>query len=115
VGSEHHRVRFHLPDGSTGELLVREDQHIWDAAHAAGIEPPSICHQGRCLTCAGRLLEPGDFDASNAVSCFPEDRAAGFIFYASFSRVPIWKSERINSLLCASTGEPLACRLHILG
>ncbi len=79
MGSEHHRVSLHLRDGSFRELLVREDQHIWDAANAVGVELPSICHQGRCLTCAGRLLEPGDFDASDAVAYFPEDRAAGFI------------------------------------
>jgi ferredoxin len=77
--SSEHRVRLHLPDGSIRELRVGEDQHIWDAAHTAGIELPSICHQGRCLTCAGRLLEAGEFDASDAVAYFPEDRAAGFI------------------------------------
>ena len=74
-----HRVNLHLRDGSTREIEVAEDQHIWDAAHIAGIELPSICHQGRCLTCAGRLLQPGDFDATDAVAYFPEDRAAGFI------------------------------------
>jgi len=74
-----HRVSLHLPDGSVRELLVAADQHIWDAAHAAGIELPSICHQGRCLTCAGRLLNPGDFDATDAVAYFPQDRENGFI------------------------------------
>jgi ferredoxin len=35
-----------------------EDEHIWDAADDDdGIALPAICHQGRCLTCAGRLLE----------------------------------------------------------
>ena len=74
-----HRIRLHLHDGSIRELDVGEDQHIWDAAHAAGIELPAICHQGRCLTCAGRLLNEGKFDASDAVAYFPEDRASGFI------------------------------------
>lgn len=74
-----HHIKLHLPDGSIQELDVGEDQHIWDAAHDAGIELPSICHQGRCLTCAGRLLNAGEFDASDAVAYFPEDRAAGFI------------------------------------
>jgi ferredoxin len=72
-------VTLHLPDGSREELSVSEDQHIWDAAYTSGIELPSICHQGRCLTCAGRLLNPGEFDASDAVRYFPEDRAQGFI------------------------------------
>jgi len=79
MSSQRHRVRLHFPDGSVRELLVPNDQHIWDAAHAAGIELPSICHQGRCLTCAGTLLGPGEFDASDAVTYFPEDRAEGFI------------------------------------
>lgn len=74
-----HRIKLHLRDGSIRQLEIREDQHIWDAAYAAGIELPSICHQGRCLTCAGRLLGPGDFDATDALAYFPEDRAAGFI------------------------------------
>ena len=38
---------------------------------------PAICHQGRCLTCAARLIE-GDVDQSASSSYFAEDRAAGF-------------------------------------
>lgn len=55
---------------------------IWDAAARAGIALPAICHQGRCLTCAARLVE-GDIDQSSAVSYFPEDRAAGFVLLCS--------------------------------
>lgn len=76
---QRYRVLLRLPDGSEREISVSAGQHIWDAAHAAGIELPSICHQGRCLTCAGRLLKPGEFDASDAVAYFPEDRAEGYI------------------------------------
>ncbi|HJW99544.1 MAG TPA: 2Fe-2S iron-sulfur cluster-binding protein [Terriglobales bacterium] len=79
MGPKSHRIILHLPDGSTRELSVGEDQHIWDAAHVSGIELPSICHQGRCLTCAARLLKSGDFDSSDAVTYFPADREAGFI------------------------------------
>lgn len=60
-------------------LSVAETEHLWDAAKNAGIALPAICHQGRCLTCAGRLLDPGAFDASDAVSYFPQDREAGYI------------------------------------
>ena len=74
-----YRVVLHLPDGSSREISVSGDQHIWDEAHASGIELPSICHQGRCLTCAGRLLNSGEFDSSDAVAYFPEDRTEGFI------------------------------------
>jgi ferredoxin len=79
------KVKLHLPDGSLREISVAEDQHIWDAAHAAGIDLPSICHQGRCLTCAGRLLEPGDFDSSDAVAYYPQDRDAGFVLLCTAS------------------------------
>lgn len=64
-----------------GQHVVRvgAKEHIWDAAHRAGILLPSICHQGRCLTCSGQLLEAGEFDPDDAVSYYPQDRAAGFI------------------------------------
>jgi ferredoxin len=55
-----------------------ENEFIWDAAARAGIELPAICHQGRCLTCAARLIE-GDIDQSAASSYYPEDRKAGFV------------------------------------
>lgn len=60
-------------------LTVGRNEHLWDAAQADGIFLPAICHQGRCLTCAGRLLKPGEFDSGGAESYFPQDRAAGFI------------------------------------
>jgi len=61
------------------KITVKTHEHIWDAAQRSGITLPAICHQGRCLTCAGRLLEPGQFDSSDAISYFPRDRDAGFI------------------------------------
>ena len=64
-----------------GERVIRarSGEHIWDAAKAAGVILPAICHQGRCLTCAGKLLAPGEFDPSDAVSYYPQDREAGYI------------------------------------
>ena len=67
-----------LPDGEQS-IQVSRDSHIWDAAFAAGIVLPALCHQGRCLTCAGRLENGGDVDQSDSVSYFPEDREAGFV------------------------------------
>ena len=32
-----------------------------------------------CLTCPGRLLAPGEFDPSDAVGYYPQDREAGYI------------------------------------
>jgi ferredoxin len=60
-------------------IRARASEHIWDEAKAAGVNLPAICHQGRCLTCAGKLLEAGEFDPSDAVSYYPQDREAGFI------------------------------------
>jgi len=65
------------PEGER-TLHCRPDEFIWDAAARNGILLPSICHQGRCLTCAGRLLS-GTVDHSKANSYFPEDKKAGFV------------------------------------
>ena len=54
------------------------DEFIWDAAARAGIHLPAICHQGRCLTCAGLLLS-GEVDQSVSASFFPQDKQAGFV------------------------------------
>src|SRR3989441_9974502 len=58
---------------------VGVEEHIWDAAFTAGVVLPALCHQGRCLTCAGRLENGGDVDQSDSVSYFPADRDAGFV------------------------------------
>ncbi|MBZ5651659.1 MAG: 2Fe-2S iron-sulfur cluster binding domain-containing protein [Acidobacteriia bacterium] len=67
-----------LPDGERS-IEVSRDGHIWDGAFAAGIVLPALCHQGRCLTCAGRLEGSGEVDQSDSVTYFPEDREAGFV------------------------------------
>jgi ferredoxin len=76
--SESYEVTLVTPYGAR-VIHARASEHIWDAAKNAGIALPAICHQGRCLTCAGQLLESGEFDPSDAVSYFPQDREAGFI------------------------------------
>lgn len=65
----------------TGErtVQVRADEHIWDAAARQGIKLPALCHQGHCLTCAGRLEAPGRVDQSDSEAYFPEDREAGYV------------------------------------
>lgn len=60
-------------------IQVSPEDHIWDAAHDAGINLPALCHQGRCLTCAARLVNGGEVDQSDSVSYFPEDCAARFV------------------------------------
>ncbi len=60
-------------------IRARASEHIWDEAKAAGVNLPAICHQGRCLTRAGKLVKTGEFDPSDAVSYYPQDREAGYI------------------------------------
>ncbi len=67
-----------LPNGERS-IQVGSEQHIWDAAFAAGIVLPALCHQGRCLTCAGQMGDGGEVDQSDSASYYPEDREAGFV------------------------------------
>lgn len=71
-------VTLVLPNGER-TIRVRLEEHIWDAAAAVGVNLPALCHQGRCLTCAGRLLRPGEIDQSDSASYYPEDQEAGFV------------------------------------
>jgi len=63
-----------------GERTFRCDRNefLWNAAARNSISLPAICHQGRCLTCAGLLLN-GTVDQTSANSYFPPDQAAGFV------------------------------------
>lgn len=72
-------VTFVLPAGEERTIQVGPNEHIWDAAAAAGIKLPALCHQGRCLTCAGKLLDGGEVDQSDSVSYYAQDREAGFV------------------------------------
>jgi ferredoxin len=76
-------VTLLLPNGERA-IEVSADEHIWDAALTAGIRLPAMCHQGYCLSCAGRLENaasenPGRVDQSDSLAYFPEDREAGFV------------------------------------
>jgi len=74
-----YEVTLIMPDGTERTISVRQDEHIWDAAFKAGVELPALCHQGWCLTCAGRLHGSGEVDQSDSVAFFPQDRAAGYV------------------------------------
>ena len=54
------------------------DEYLLDAAARNGIRIPSICRQGWCLTCAGKLIS-GTVDETDARAYLPQDRAAGFV------------------------------------
>ncbi len=71
------RVELHVPEGPR-ILECAGSETVWNAAARAGIRLPAICQQGRCLTCAARLLE-GEVDQSKADTYFPADREARFV------------------------------------
>ncbi len=71
------QIVLETPEGLRS-LDCGENQHIWDAAALQSISLPAICHQGRCLTCAGKLLE-GAVEHDHPDAYFPQDREAGFI------------------------------------
>lgn len=60
-------------------IHVAPNEAIWDAASSQGLRLPALCHQGWCLTCAGRLDHPGEVDQSESIGFFPQDRQAGFV------------------------------------
>ena len=70
-------VVLETPEGER-TIDCDQDEFIWNAAARHGILLPAICHQGRCLSCAARLLS-GTVDQTSANSYFPEDREAGFV------------------------------------
>lgn len=77
VDQELYTITLETPEGERSFTSGR-DEFIWNAAARNGIMLPAICHQGRCLTCAGRLLS-GSVDQSRADSYFAADREAGFV------------------------------------
>jgi ferredoxin len=77
TGREIYRVALDTPEASYA-LDCEEDEHIWDAAAVNGVALPAICHHGRCLTCAGRLLE-GTVEHDDPDAYFTEDEAEGFV------------------------------------
>jgi ferredoxin len=101
---ERYAIVLETPEGERSFGCDR-DQFIWDAAALHGIRLPAICHQGRCLTCAGRLVN-GSVDQSKAVSYFPEDSRAGFILLCT---------AQPRSDIRVVTDQQLAMREHRLG
>lgn len=71
------RVVLETPEGRRS-IDCGPQEYILDAAAASGISLPFICRQGRCVTCAGRLLE-GIVEHDHPDLYFAEDEAAGFI------------------------------------
>jgi ferredoxin len=71
------RVLLETPDGLRSFACGQTD-YIWDAAAASNVHLPAICHHGRCLTCAGLLID-GKVEHDHPDLYFPQDAAAGFV------------------------------------
>lgn len=80
-GGRRHRVVLERPDG---EIVfdADEEEYLLYSLMNAGHDSPHICEQGWCLACATRLIE-GRVDASDALTHYPEDDAAGFVLMCS--------------------------------
>jgi ferredoxin len=74
-----HNIRLILPDGTEPVLQVPEDEAILVAAFRAGLDLPSKCLQGWCLSCAGHVEGGGEWDQTDSRRYYPADREAGFI------------------------------------
>jgi ferredoxin len=70
-------VSLLTPEGERN-IQVAADRDIWDAAFGQGVKLPALCHQGWCLTCAGRIEGQGEVNQSASRGFYPQDRAAGF-------------------------------------
>jgi ferredoxin len=71
-----YQVVFELPDQAM-TIEVRGDEFILEAARRQGVDLPSLCEQGWCITCAVKVLS-GRVDQSASVRYYEEDRRAGF-------------------------------------
>jgi len=71
------RVILETPEGLRS-IACEADDYILNAAAANGIDLPYICRQGRCVSCAARLIQ-GTVEHDHPDTYFPEDQAAGFI------------------------------------
>ena len=68
-----------LPNDEERVISVRGDEFILTAAYREGIDLPSMCLQGWCVTCAGRVVGKGAWDQSASLRYYEADREAGFI------------------------------------
>lgn len=69
-------VTFDLPEGPV-TLVVHAAECILETARREGIDLPSLCEQGWCITCAVKVLS-GIVDQSASLRFYEEDRRAGF-------------------------------------
>lgn len=65
-------------DGKQHELTIAPDQHLLDAALAAGLDLPFSCKAGVCCTCRAKVLA-GDTVMDKNFTLEPDEMARGFV------------------------------------
>ncbi|MCZ6679924.1 MAG: 2Fe-2S iron-sulfur cluster-binding protein [Candidatus Poribacteria bacterium] len=72
-------IQFILPDSTQKNIEASDEELILIAAYREGVDLPSTCLQGWCLSCAGCIEGKGEWDQSASRRYFPADHEAGFI------------------------------------
>lgn len=72
-----HKVTLIFPDGNKKVLNVKENEYISDVAISHGIELPSSCNAGVCVTCTAKLLEGSIVHDHTFLK--PKEEEAGFL------------------------------------
>ena len=70
-------VKLEMPDG-VQTIVCDGEQSVMEAAQAAGVEIPSLCHSGACSTCASQVVE-GTVNQTAQTSLDEEQRARGLV------------------------------------
>ncbi len=102
-----YHVTFELADGPV-TIAVGHDEFILKAARAAGLNLPSLCEQGWCITCAARVLE-GNVEQSASRRFYKADGAAGFALLFTANPVQICAYFREQHRRCGLIVMPIAC------
>lgn len=78
-----YEVTLELAGQPDRTIAVNERETILAAARRAGVRLPADCHEGTCLTCVGRVLDP---DSGNVVeynraptALTADERATGYV------------------------------------
>jgi len=72
-----HKVTLILPDNQKKIIEVRGDEYLSDAAVNHGIQLPSSCNAGVCVTCTAKLLEGSIIHDHTFLK--PNEEEAGFL------------------------------------
>jgi ferredoxin len=75
--SESFAVQIKFPDGTISSVEVGLEEYILEAARRVGLDLPSMCEQGWCISCAARIVS-GEVDQSDSLRYYEQDRKARF-------------------------------------